>query len=232
MPSALFVVTAATHWTLADGTAAPHRLLGRGTRRAPPDLPRGRLRDHHCHTRRRCRHRRPGQPERCVHRRPGACRHLRRIPRSIDGLARGPRRARGHRPGRVRPGLLPRRPRPHGGPRLVTELRQDAHRGTGLRQAARVVLCRAGGPARRPPRGRRLAVRRLPHDGLHQCGGEPPAGLADKATWLLEDRLVRAWGRLSAADPVQRHIVVDRNLYTGQNPASSARSPGSSWTSE
>ena len=92
--------TAATHWTLADGTlhptgywaeelAEPHRISG------------GRLRDHHCHTRRRCRHRRPGQPERCGHRRPGARRRLRRIPQLHPGLARCPRRAGGHRPGRV-----------------------------------------------------------------------------------------------------------------------------------
>jgi putative intracellular protease/amidase len=45
-----------------------------------------------------------------------------------------------------------------------------------------------------------------------------------KAIWLLEDRL-----RESGADyvkarlPLRPFIVVDRNLYTGQNPASSER---------
>jgi putative intracellular protease/amidase len=44
-----------------------------------------------------------------------------------------------------------------------------------------------------------------------------------KAKWLLEDRLVESGaiyrkGRL----PLRPFIVVDRNLYTGQNPASSA----------
>jgi len=42
------------------------------------------------------------------------------------------------------------------------------------------------------------------------------------AKWLLEDRLVSDGGIFSAADePWAEHLVVDRNLYTGQNPASS-----------
>ncbi|WP_232666451.1 type 1 glutamine amidotransferase domain-containing protein [Pseudonocardia sp. TRM90224] len=50
---------------------------------------------------------------------------------------------------------------------------------------------------------------------------EKLAGLADKAPWLLEDRLVALGARYEAGDPFAPHVVVDRNLYTGQNPASS-----------
>ena len=47
---------------------------------------------------------------------------------------------------------------------------------------------------------------------------------ARKAKWLLQDRLVESGaiyrkGRL----PLRPFLVIDRNLYTGQNPASSAR---------
>ncbi len=49
---------------------------------------------------------------------------------------------------------------------------------------------------------------------------ETQAGLADKAPWLLETRL-REWGaQFSGGEAWGPHIVVDRNLYTGQNPAS------------
>ena len=51
---------------------------------------------------------------------------------------------------------------------------------------------------------------------------EKQAGLADKATWLLQDRLVELGADFQEADPWSEHVVVDRNLYTGQNPASSA----------
>ena len=51
---------------------------------------------------------------------------------------------------------------------------------------------------------------------------EKQAGLADKAKWLLEDRLVALGADFRAGDPWAEHVEVDRNLYTGQNPASSA----------
>ncbi|TQM33493.1 type 1 glutamine amidotransferase domain-containing protein [Nocardia bhagyanarayanae] len=45
---------------------------------------------------------------------------------------------------------------------------------------------------------------------------------ARKAPWLLEDRLKEAGVEYSKAlIPLRPHIVVDRNLYTGQNPQSS-----------
>ncbi|MFD9904850.1 type 1 glutamine amidotransferase domain-containing protein [Streptomyces sp. NPDC059063] len=51
---------------------------------------------------------------------------------------------------------------------------------------------------------------------------ETQAGLADKAAWLLQDRLVAAGADFVAGEPWASHVVVDRNLVTGQNPASSA----------
>ena len=50
---------------------------------------------------------------------------------------------------------------------------------------------------------------------------ERQAGLADKAKWLLQDRLVAMGADFEEGDPWEEHVVVDRTLYTGQNPASS-----------
>lgn len=47
---------------------------------------------------------------------------------------------------------------------------------------------------------------------------------AKKAPWLLQDRLVAARVDYSKARlPLRPYVVVDRNLYTGQNPQSSER---------
>ncbi|MFI6103418.1 type 1 glutamine amidotransferase domain-containing protein [Streptomyces sp. NPDC051310] len=51
---------------------------------------------------------------------------------------------------------------------------------------------------------------------------ETQAGLAGKAPWLLQDRLVAAGADFREGEPWAPHVVVDRNLVTGQNPASSA----------
>jgi putative intracellular protease/amidase len=51
---------------------------------------------------------------------------------------------------------------------------------------------------------------------------EVQGGLADKAAWLLEDRLVADGVTVDKAAPWTPHVVVDRNLITGQNPMSSA----------
>jgi putative intracellular protease/amidase len=51
---------------------------------------------------------------------------------------------------------------------------------------------------------------------------ETQAGLADKAKWLLQDRLVDLGVDFREGEAWAPHIEVDRNLYTGQNPASSA----------
>ncbi|MFE9726942.1 type 1 glutamine amidotransferase domain-containing protein [Streptomyces sp. NPDC005794] len=50
---------------------------------------------------------------------------------------------------------------------------------------------------------------------------ETQAGFADKAPWLLENRLVELGADYTAADPWAVHTVHDRTLHTGQNPASS-----------
>lgn len=53
---------------------------------------------------------------------------------------------------------------------------------------------------------------------------ERAAGLADKAPWLLEDRLVALGAEYTkAAEPAAPYVAVDGNLYTGQNPASSKK---------
>ncbi|WP_089244694.1 type 1 glutamine amidotransferase domain-containing protein [Rhodococcoides kyotonense] len=49
---------------------------------------------------------------------------------------------------------------------------------------------------------------------------ETQAGLADKAPWLLESKLRESGARFSGGEAWQPHIIVDRNLYTGQNPSS------------
>ncbi|RVW02528.1 type 1 glutamine amidotransferase domain-containing protein [Rhodococcus spongiicola] len=50
---------------------------------------------------------------------------------------------------------------------------------------------------------------------------ETQAGLAEKARWLLEDRLREQGAVFDAVAAWAPHVVVDRKLYTGQNPASS-----------
>ncbi|MEU5095572.1 type 1 glutamine amidotransferase domain-containing protein [Streptomyces sp. NPDC020996] len=51
---------------------------------------------------------------------------------------------------------------------------------------------------------------------------ETQAGLAGKARWLLQDRLTEAGVQVEEKEPWTPNVVVDRNLVTGQNPASSA----------
>ncbi|MFD0995062.1 putative intracellular protease/amidase [Pseudoclavibacter chungangensis] len=46
---------------------------------------------------------------------------------------------------------------------------------------------------------------------------------ARAAKWPLEDRLRAGAADYSAGFPLRPHIVVDRRLYTGQNPQSSER---------
>ena len=51
---------------------------------------------------------------------------------------------------------------------------------------------------------------------------EKQAGNADKAAWLLEDRLTEAGLQVRVGAPWASYVEVDRNVVTGQNPASSA----------
>lgn len=50
---------------------------------------------------------------------------------------------------------------------------------------------------------------------------EGQVGFADKASWLLQDELVELGTEFSEGEPWAPNVVVDRNLHTGQNPASS-----------
>ncbi|SES23344.1 Putative intracellular protease/amidase [Streptomyces sp. yr375] len=51
---------------------------------------------------------------------------------------------------------------------------------------------------------------------------EIQAGFGEKAKWLLHDRLTEAGVDVQVGEPWAPKVVVDRNLVTGQNPASSA----------
>jgi putative intracellular protease/amidase len=51
---------------------------------------------------------------------------------------------------------------------------------------------------------------------------EAAVGLADKVPFMLETRLRELGGDVQAGRPWMPHVVADRNLVTGQNPASSA----------
>ena len=52
---------------------------------------------------------------------------------------------------------------------------------------------------------------------------EESGGLAAKANWLLQGRLVDNGADFDAGEPWAEHTVHDRNLHTGQNPMSSER---------
>ncbi|MCI3934935.1 type 1 glutamine amidotransferase domain-containing protein [Streptomyces sp. AN091965] len=51
---------------------------------------------------------------------------------------------------------------------------------------------------------------------------ETQSGFADRAPWLLQDRLVALGVDFQEGQAWAPYVVVDRNLYTGQNPASAA----------
>jgi putative intracellular protease/amidase len=51
---------------------------------------------------------------------------------------------------------------------------------------------------------------------------ETQSGFAGRAKWLLQDRLTEAGVLVRTGEPWAPKVVVDRNLVTGQNPASSA----------
>jgi putative intracellular protease/amidase len=76
------------------------------------------------------------------------------------------------------------------------------------RQAGRRRVPRTGRAAARCRRRRQVAVRRPPGDRVHQH-----RGFADRARWLLEDRLTEAGGRFEdSGEPWAPHIVTDGNL--------------------
>ncbi|MEV0090935.1 type 1 glutamine amidotransferase domain-containing protein [Streptomyces sp. NPDC050738] len=69
-------------------------------------------------------------------------------------------------------------------------------------------------------------------DGSHAFAGyritgftnteESQSGFAERARWLLQDRLVEVGAEFQEGTPWAPYVVVDRNLVTGQNPASAA----------
>jgi putative intracellular protease/amidase len=75
-----------------------------------------------------------------------------------------------------------------------------------------------------------ILAAKLP-DGTNAFKDRSMTGLSNKeellnpfawqAQWLLEDEMKKAGVRYSAGLPLRPHVVVDANLYTGQNPQSS-----------
>jgi putative intracellular protease/amidase len=51
---------------------------------------------------------------------------------------------------------------------------------------------------------------------------EAQAGLGDRLSWRLQDRLVALGTQYTEGTPWASYVVADRNLITGQNPGSSA----------
>ena len=84
------------------------------------------------------------------------------------------------------------------------------------------AVCHAPGALRyvRAPNGALLV------DGKRVTGfsnsEEEAVGLTKAVPFLVEDMLKRSGGVYSKAGDFQPHVVVDCNLVTGQNPASSA----------
>jgi len=52
---------------------------------------------------------------------------------------------------------------------------------------------------------------------------EEAVGLASKAKWLMEDEVKKLGVEFSRGPIWKPYTVVDRNLYTGQNPASAGQ---------
>ena len=115
-----------------------------------------------------------------------------------------------------------------GGHGPMEDLAVDADSGrilTAVLESGRTLalLCHAPAAA--------LAARRddgtWPFEGYRMTGlsntEERLNRFARKAKWLLQDRLVESGAIYSKGRlPLRPYLVVDRNLYTGQNPASSA----------
>ena len=220
MTSALFVVTGADHWTLADGTAhptgfwaeelaVPHRLF----REAGFDI---------------------------TIATPGGVAPV-PDPVSLAPEANGGQERAGEIAGYLhaisgeldKPAVLEEvdlgdfdivfYPGGHG---PMEDLARNEHSGRLLTAALRSgkplgVLCHAPAAllAARDQEGR------WPFAGYRLTGftnaEEAAVGLAAKAAWLVQDRLTELGADFREAAPFSAHIETDRNLYTGQNPASS-----------
>lgn len=219
MAKILFVITASDHWTLADGTRQLYRFLGRGGHRPLPGLQGRRIRD---------RGRDPGG-----------------VPPTADALSltadfnggeEGAERMRtalreatelAH-PMRIEDvdiddyvavfypggwGPMEDLPDNAASGRLLTDWLASGRPVSLVCHGPAALLATIGPDGTSPFSGYRLT-------GLSNAE-ERQNGLADRAKWLLQDRLV---GDLKAdyreADPFTPHVQVDRTLYTGQNPYS------------
>lgn len=68
-----------------------------------------------------------------------------------------------------------------------------------------------------------MAYRRSPATGSPLSPTKKNAvGLGPKARWLLEDELIDLGVDFTKGEMWQPYTVVDRTLFTGQNPASAA----------
>lgn len=98
--------------------------------------------------------------------------------------------------------------------RILTERMENNAHVALLCHAPAAVLATENAPGGSPFAGRRMT-------GFSN-DEERAAGLADKAPWLLEDRLVALGAEYEKApEPWASYATVDGNLYTGQNPTSS-----------
>ena len=98
--------------------------------------------------------------------------------------------------------------------RILTERMEDNAPVALLCHAPAAVLATENAPGGSPFAGRKMT-------GFSN-DEERAAGLADKAPWLLESRLVALGAEYDKApEPWASHVIVDGNLYTGQNPSSS-----------
>ena len=114
----------------------------------------------------------------------------------------------------------PRGSRPDGGYVEERRIRPPTHRSARLRQALAIV-CHAPAAI--------LATRRK---GVSPFAGyrvtaytndeEDAVGLRVKAPWTVEDELVKLGVEFTRGEIWKPYTVADRNLYTGQNPASAA----------
>ncbi len=220
MPAVLMVVSAADHWTLRDGTrhptgfwaeefAEPHRLFREAGWRVTVATPGGAE---------------PTVDPLSLRFPAGSPWRLRRYRRHLAAHAEELRRPRAL--SEVDPAdydlvFFP------GGHGPMEDLAVDRVSGALL---ARTM--RAGRPLALLCHGPAAALAAVAEDGSWPFAGYTMTGLSNReesfnrfarrAPWLLEDELVSRGARyVKGAVPLRPYVAVDRNVYTGQNPASS-----------
>ncbi|MFF5176127.1 SRPBCC family protein [Micromonospora sp. NPDC000089] len=222
MPAVLMVLSAADHWTLRDGTrhptgfwaeefAEPHRLFVRAGWRVTVATPGGVA---------------PTVDRLSLRMPAGAPWRLRRHRRYLAAHAEELAHPRDLAEVDLDDHDVVFYPGGHG---PMEDLAVDPTSGALLTRALRsgmpvALLCHA--PA--------AALAATAEDGGWPFAGYTMTGLSNteerfnrfarEAPWLLEDRLVAGGAHyVKGRVPLRPYVVVDRNLYTGQNPASSAR---------